>query len=74
MTGIAKDHSAQIKARKEKRLSHPIKDSEHRKKRLPNGFFDRRSLRVLALALLGDMPCQLTVRAFHSVFCPLSSQ
>ena len=44
-----------MKAAKEKRLSYPIRDSEHRKKRLlnrPGGFFDRRPLRVLALALL----------------------
>ena len=52
MTGTARDHSPQMKAAKEKRLSHPIEDSEHRRKRLPNGFFDGRPLRVLALALL----------------------
>ncbi len=55
MTGTAKDLSPQIKAAKEKWLSHPIKDNDNRKKRLlnrPSGFFDRRPLRVLALALL----------------------
>jgi hypothetical protein len=55
LTGTAKDHSPQIKLPKEKRLSHPIKDNEHRKNRLlnrPGGFFDRRPPRVLALALL----------------------
>jgi hypothetical protein len=52
LTGTARDHSAQIKSAKEKRLSHPIKDNGHRKERLPNGFFDGRPLRVLALALL----------------------
>lgn len=55
MTGTAKNHSPHINAAKEKRLSHPIKDDERRKKRLrngPAGFFDRRPVRVLALALL----------------------
>ncbi|MGA9389707.1 MAG: hypothetical protein WBV69_04595 [Candidatus Sulfotelmatobacter sp.] len=55
MTAAAKDHSPQVKAPKEKRLSHPIKGNQHRKKRLlnrPGGFFDRRPLRVIALALL----------------------
>jgi hypothetical protein len=36
-------------------LSHPIKDNEHRKKRLPNrlgGLFDRLPLRVFGLAWL----------------------
>ncbi|HVR22337.1 MAG TPA: hypothetical protein VMU26_03370 [Candidatus Polarisedimenticolia bacterium] len=36
MTGTARDHLPQMKAPKEKRLSHPIKENEHRKKRLPN--------------------------------------
>jgi hypothetical protein len=55
LTGTAKDHSPPIQAPKQKPLSYPIRDSERGKKRLPNrpgGFFDRRSLRVLALALL----------------------
>ncbi len=55
MTGTANDQAPQTKGPKEKRLSRPIKDNQQRKMRLrnrPGGFFARRSLRVLSLAVL----------------------